>query len=61
MGGAYLSSEIKAGHEGPPPIIGSVLLAVASSEEEVREKLKQDVYVKEGVWDMDRVIVHPVS
>ena len=37
------------------------MLALATSEEEVRERLKADVYFREGVWDWDRVVVYPVS
>jgi hypothetical protein len=34
---------------------GSALIALASSKEEVLEKLKEDVYVKNGVWDLSKV------
>ena len=36
-------------------ITGSVMMAVASSKEEVLEKLKKDVYADNEVWDMDKV------
>lgn len=42
-----------------PPIIGSAMLAYAESKEEVLEKLKNDVYSKEEVWDWDRVQIWP--
>lgn len=42
--------------EGSPlKINGSVMMAVASSKEEVLEKIKKDVYAGQGVWDMDKV------
>lgn len=42
--------------EGSPlKINGSVMMAVASSKEEVLEKIKKDVYADKGVWDMDKV------
>jgi hypothetical protein len=42
--------------EGSPlKINGSVMMAVASSKEEVMEKLRSDVYADKGVWDMDKV------
>ena len=44
----------------PPSIKGSVMLATASSSEEVLEKLKGDVYAKE-VWDLENVQIIPVS
>jgi len=31
------------------------MMAVASSKEEVMEKIKSDVYADKGVWDMDKV------
>lgn len=42
--------------EGSPlKITGSVMMAVASTKEEVLEKIKKDIYHDEGVWDMDKV------
>jgi hypothetical protein len=42
--------------EGSPlKINGSVMMAVASSKEEVMERIKSDVYADKGVWDMDKV------
>jgi len=42
--------------EGSPlKITGSVMMAVASSKEEVMEKIKSDIYADKGVWDMDKV------
>lgn len=37
------------------------MLALAESKEEVIEQLKKDVYSTSGVWDWDKVQVHPVS
>ena len=31
------------------------MLALASSKEEVMEKIKKDIYADKGVWDMDKV------
>ncbi|MCJ1481480.1 hypothetical protein MMC06_001639 [Schaereria dolodes] len=42
-------------------INGSVMLALAESKEEVLEQIKNDVYCKEGIWDMDKIQVIPVS
>ena len=42
--------------EGSPlKITGSVMMAVASSKEEVMEKIKSDIYAEKDVWDMDKV------
>jgi len=57
MGGAIL--------EEPPreredlKIMGSALVAVGSSREEVIAQLKDDVYVKEGVWDLSKIQIYP--
>ncbi|KAH0358622.1 hypothetical protein KCU89_g19500, partial [Aureobasidium melanogenum] len=46
--------------EGSPlKINGSVMMAVASSKEEVLEKIKKDVYAGQGVWDMDKIQIFP--
>lgn len=34
---------------------GSTLMIVASSREEIIDMLKEDVYVKSGVWDLEKV------
>lgn len=34
---------------------GSAVVAVAESKEQVIEQLKEDIYYKEGVWDVDNV------
>lgn len=44
-----------------PSFKGSMLLAVAESEAEVRALLEKDVYATSGVWDMEKVQVIPVS
>lgn len=42
-------------------INGSVMLALAESKEEVLQALKRDIYCTSGVWDWDKVQIHPVS
>jgi hypothetical protein len=34
---------------------GSAMVASASSREEVLEILKNDIYTKSGVWDLEKV------
>lgn len=34
---------------------GSTLVIVASSKEEILQTLREDVYAKSGVWDVDKV------
>ncbi|KAL6714955.1 hypothetical protein ACLMJK_007215 [Lecanora helva] len=40
-------------------INGSVMLAIAESREEVVERLRNDVYSKNNVWDWDKVTIYP--
>ena len=41
-------------------IKGSIMLAFAKSKEDVLGALQEDIYFKEGVWDWDKVQIHPV-
>ena len=42
-----------------PKMKGSAMLIGAKTKEEVVERLKQDVYVKGGVWDWSKVQIIP--
>lgn len=42
-------------------INGSVMMALAESKEEVLAALKEDIYSTSGVWDWEKVTIHPVS
>ena len=44
-----------------PSFKGSMMMAVAENEEEVRKILENDIYVKSGVWDMEKAQIIPVS
>lgn len=46
--------------EATPKIKGSIMLAVAESKGEVLRALQEDVYFKEGIWDWNKVQIHPV-
>lgn len=52
MGGATLDAPPQDGK--PMAINGSVMLAKAGSEKEVMDRLRQDVYYVNGVWDVDQ-------
>lgn len=39
---------------------GSCVVARATSKEEVVAQLKEDVYAKAGVWNVDAAVIHPV-
>ena len=43
-----------------PKIKGSIMLALAESKEDVLKVLQKDLYFKEGVWDWNKVQIHPV-
>jgi len=43
-----------------PKIKGSLMLALAESKEEVLKALQEDVYYKSGIWDWEKVQIHPV-
>ncbi len=36
-------------------IFGSAMVAHAASKDEVLDVIKQDIYFKSGVWDLDKV------
>ncbi|KAL2158209.1 hypothetical protein VTH06DRAFT_4529 [Thermothelomyces fergusii] len=38
---------------------GSTIVVLASSREEIKEILRQDVYAKEGVWDVENAQMWP--
>jgi hypothetical protein len=57
--GAMLEEPIKEGDSGPPKMKGSAMLIGAKTREEVVERLKQDVYVQQGVWDVEKVEIIP--
>jgi uncharacterized protein YciI len=54
-----LEEPIKEGDSGPPKMKGSAMLIGAKTREEVVERLKKDVYVQEGVWDVEKVEIIP--
>ncbi|KAL2073169.1 hypothetical protein VTL71DRAFT_10493 [Oculimacula yallundae] len=57
MGGALLEEVPKEG-DGLK-IQGSAMVALASSKEEVIEKLKADTYAKNEVWDFSKIQIYP--
>jgi hypothetical protein len=54
-----LEEPVKEGDAGPPKMKGSAMLIGANTREEVVERLKKDVYVQEGVWDVEKVEIIP--
>jgi hypothetical protein len=43
-----------------PSFKGSMMMAVAENEAQVLELLNNDIYVKSGVWDMEKAQIIPV-
>ncbi|KIW58014.1 hypothetical protein PV05_02566 [Exophiala xenobiotica] len=58
MGGATLSAP--PGPDGDKQFNGSCVIAKARSKEEVLQELSKDVYAREGIWNLDKVQIHPV-
>lgn len=57
--GAMLEEPVQPGDANPPKMKGSVMLIGAETREEVVERLKRDVYVENGVWDLSKVQIIP--
>lgn len=51
--GALLSDVPKEGE--PLKIVGSTMIAQASTKEEVMDIIKKDIYSESGVWDLEKV------
>ncbi|EUC27192.1 ycii domain protein [Pyrenophora tritici-repentis] len=58
-GGPMLEEPIQEGKSTPPKMKGSAMLVGARTREEVVERLKNDIYVSEGVWDWDKAQIFP--
>lgn len=57
FGGATLSKQPEDGEA--PQMTGSAMLIKGNSEEEVREMLMNDEYVKQGAWDISKAVITP--
>lgn len=61
MGGAILSEVPPDDEVTSLKFAGSTLIAIAESKEEIVTMLKNDVYAKEGVWDVEKAQMWPVK
>ena len=59
MQGALLEEPIREGES--LKINGSFLLATAETREELIKTLKEDIYMTAGIWDWNKLQVHPVG
>ncbi|KAH7148404.1 hypothetical protein EDB81DRAFT_841989 [Dactylonectria macrodidyma] len=58
-GGALLNSVPKDDDPASLDFMGSTLVVVAESVEQVREQLSKDIYVTSGVWDLEKAQIYP--
>jgi len=54
-----LEEPIQEGSTSPPKMKGSACLIGARTREEVLERLRGDVYVTGGVWNLEEVQIIP--
>lgn len=54
-----LEEPIQTGDTNPPKMKGSAMLIGAKTREEVVERVKKDVYVQNGVWDVSKIQIIP--
>ena len=54
-----LEEPIKEGEDGKTQMKGSAMLIGAKTREEVEKRLKEDVYVEGGVWDLSKIQIIP--
>ncbi|CAG9986728.1 unnamed protein product [Clonostachys byssicola] len=59
MGGALLRSVPKDDQVSSLDFVGSTFVVSATSEEEVLEGLKKDVYSQHDVWDFEKIQIYP--
>jgi uncharacterized protein YciI len=61
MGGAILDEVPVDDEPSSMKMSGSTIVMVASSRDEVVNLLREDVYAKNGVWDVDNVQMWPLK
>ncbi|KAI8300582.1 Aspercryptin biosynthesis cluster protein B [Colletotrichum sp. SAR11_240] len=57
-GGALLDSVPKSDNSDDMSFVGSHVVVVGDSIEQVRDDLKKDVYATSGVWDIDNAQIY---
>lgn len=61
MGGAILHDVPVNDEAENLDFAGSLMVLVAESAEEAKNMLKDDIYVKADVWDMEKIQVYPIK
>jgi hypothetical protein len=44
-----------------PPVNGAAVVMVAENEAAVKTMLEEDVFAKNGIWDVEKAQIFPVS
>ncbi|KAI0509434.1 hypothetical protein F5B22DRAFT_649063 [Xylaria bambusicola] len=60
-GGAIFNEKPESQDATKFSFYGSTLVCVASSKEEILERLNKDIYATSGVWDMDKIQIWPAK
>ncbi|KAK4104533.1 hypothetical protein N658DRAFT_492632 [Parathielavia hyrcaniae] len=60
MGGAVLNDVPTTENPSTFSFAGSTIVMLASSREEIKEVLRQDVYAQSGVWDVENTQMWPL-
>lgn len=61
MGGAVLEEMPPDDEVSSMKFSGSTLMVVAESKQAVIDLVKDDVYVKSGVWDLEKAMIWPAK
>ncbi|KAL7796053.1 hypothetical protein V8C37DRAFT_372971 [Trichoderma ceciliae] len=59
MGGGLLNEVPEDDDANKFDFAGSIMVLVAESKEDAINKVKDDIYVKAGVWDLEKAQVYP--
>ncbi|GAW12998.1 hypothetical protein ANO14919_023740 [Xylariales sp. No.14919] len=60
-GGAIFNEKPETEDASKFSFYGSTLVCVASSKEEILERLSKDIYATSGVWDLDNAQIWPAK
>ncbi|KKY32542.1 putative dimeric alpha-beta barrel [Diaporthe ampelina] len=61
MGGAVLEEMPPDDEVSSMKFSGSTLMVVAESKQAVVDLIKDDIYVKSGVWDLEKAMIWPAK
>ncbi|EJD08492.1 uncharacterized protein FOMMEDRAFT_131233 [Fomitiporia mediterranea MF3/22] len=61
FGRAFVSPESVASPNAEQKMVGSLIIYEASSLEEAKKLVQSDIYYTAGVWDPERIMIHPLA